>query len=120
MLGKSVVFFLVEFEGLLGVAFLHARNQLVLLVLEAIHPVNAEEILVMPDIELVGGVEEAFAEREVINRVEDVGLPCPIEADKTIHLLRKRQVGGLAVLEIGQSQFFQVHQNLLRSMVSVM
>ena len=110
--GKSVVFFLVEFERLLGIAFLHARNQLILFVVESVSAMDTKEILIVADVELVGGAKKTLAKRKVVNGIEDVGLPCPVEANETVHILRKRQLGALAVLEIGQSQFLQIHLEL--------
>jgi hypothetical protein len=72
---------------------------------------DAEEILVVPDVQLVGGIEKALAEREIIDGIQHIRLPCPVESDKTVHLLRERHFGGLAVLEVSQSQLFQVHRN---------
>ena len=110
MVREPVVFLLIEPKRLLGIAFLHTGYQFILFVNETIKSVDAEEILVVPDIHLIGSIEEALAKRQIIDRVKHVGLSCAIESDKTIHLLRKRQVGGFAVLEIGQSKLLEIHK----------
>lgn len=70
---------------------------------------DSKEILVVADVLLVGRAEKAFAKREVINRVEDIGLAGSVKPHKAIHLLRKQQVGCFAVLEIGQFQLVEIH-----------
>ena len=70
---------------------------------------DAEEVLVVPDIQLVGGTEEALAKRKVIDGIEDVGLPSPVETHETVDVLRKQQVSRFAVLEVRQFQFVEVH-----------
>ena len=70
---------------------------------------NGKEILVVTDVLLVGRAEKAFAKREVINRVEDIGFAGSVKPHKAIHLLRKQQVGCFAVLEIGQFQLVEIH-----------
>ena len=74
-----------------------------------IHTMDSEEILLMPDVLLVGGTEETLAKRKVINGIEDVGLPCPVQAHETIDILRQLQIRRLAVLEVGQFEFVKVH-----------
>jgi hypothetical protein len=63
----------------------------------------------MSNVLLVGGAEEALAKRKVIDGIEDVGLPCPVEAHETVDILRELQVGRFAVLEVGQFQFVEIH-----------
>ena len=70
---------------------------------------NAEKILVMSDVEFVGGTEETLAKRKVLNRVEDVGLAGSVQAHKTIDILRKQQVSRLAILEVRQFEFVEIH-----------
>ena len=70
---------------------------------------DGEEILLVADVLLVGGAKEALAKREVIDGIEDVGLPCPVETHETIDVLRKQQVGRFAVLEVGQFEFVEIH-----------
>ena len=70
---------------------------------------NGKEILVVADVLFIGRTKKAFAKREVINRVEDVGLAGPVKPHKAIHLLRKQQVGCFAVFEIGQFQLVEIH-----------
>ena len=70
---------------------------------------DGKEILLMTDILLVGGAKETLAKREVIDGIENIGLPCPVEAHETIDVLRKQQVGRFAVLEIRQFEFVEIH-----------
>ena len=109
MVAETVVFLLVEAERFFGVAFLHARNQLIILAVVRIHTMDGEEILLMPDVLLVGGTKETLAKRKVIDGIEDVGLPCPVEAHETIDVLRKQQVSRFAILEVRQFEFVEIH-----------
>ena len=117
MVGKSVVFLLVEAKRLLCIAFLHTRHQLVVFFRIAIRPMNGEEILLMAYVLLVSCAKITLAKRKVIDGIEDVGLACPIQTHKTIDILRKQHVCRLAVLKVGQFEFMKIHwgQNLLRS-----
>ena len=56
----------------------------------------------MADVLFVGNGEIALAEREIINRVEDIGFSCAVKAHETVYLLREKQVSGLAVFEVSQ------------------
>jgi hypothetical protein len=109
MVAEAVVFLLVETKRLLLVAFLHARHQLVILAIVRIHAMDGKEILLVTDVLLVSSAKEALAKRKVIDGIEDVGLPCPIEAYETIDVLRKQQIGRFAVLEVGQFEFVEIH-----------
>ena len=74
-----------------------------------IHTVDGKEILLVADVLLVGGAKEALTKRKVLDGIEDIGLPCPIEAHETVDVLRKQQVGRFAVLEVRQFQFVEIH-----------
>ena len=62
MLRQAVVFLFVEAEGLLLVAFLNARNQLIILLGIAIGAMYGKIILLVPNVLLVGGTKEALTE----------------------------------------------------------
>ena len=109
MVAEAVVFLLVEAKRLLLVTFLHTRHQLIIFAFMRIHAVDGKEILLVADVLFVGRAEKTLAKRKVINRVEDVGFSCPIEAHETIDILRKQQVSRLAILEVGQFEFVEMH-----------
>ena len=70
---------------------------------------DGKEILLMTDVLLVGGTKETLAKRKILDGIEDVGLPCPVETHETIDILRKQQVGRFTVLEIRQFEFVEIH-----------
>ena len=86
MVGETAVFLFIETERLLRIAFLNARNQFVFLVVMGIYAVYAEKILLVADVHLIRRTEKALAKRKIIDGIEDVGLPCPIQAHETIHI----------------------------------
>jgi hypothetical protein len=106
---EAIIFFLVETERLLGITFLNAGNQFIILAIVRIHPMDGKEILLMPDVLLVGGAEKTLAKREVIDGIQDVGLPCPVEAHETIDVLRQLQICRFTVLEVRQFEFVEIH-----------
>ena len=109
MVAEAVVFLLVEAKRLLLVALLHTRHQLIIFAFMRINAVDGKEILLVADVLFVGRAKKALAKRKVINRVEDVGLSCPVEPHETIDILRKQQVSRLAILKVGQFEFVEIH-----------
>ena len=109
MVAEPIVFLLIEAERLLLVAFLHTRHKLVVLAIMRIHAMNSKKVLLVADVLLVGSAEEALAEREVIDGIEDVGLPRPVEAHEAVDILRQLQIRRFAVLEVGQFEFVEIH-----------
>ena len=87
MVGESVVFFFVETERFLLFALLHTRHHLIVLAVMRIQAMDGEKILFMAYVLLVGCPEKALTEREIIDGIEDIGLPCPIESHETIDVL---------------------------------
>ena len=70
---------------------------------------DGKEILLMPDVLLVGSAKETFAEGKIIDGVEDIGFPRPVEAHETIDILRQLQIRRFTVLEVGQFEFVEIH-----------
>ena len=73
---------------------------------------DGEEILLMSDVLFVSGAEKALAKRKVIDGIQDVGLPRPVEAHETIDVLRQLQICRFTVLEVRQFEFVEVHSSL--------
>ncbi len=61
---------------------------------------NRKKTLAMTDILPVGVREITFAESKVIYRIEDIGLPRAVKADKAVYLVGKLHVNRFEVLEI--------------------
>ena len=72
-------------------------------------PVDAEEILVMPYVLLVGKVKITLAIRKVIHCIKDVCFSGTVITDKTIDLVRKMHLGPGIVFEISKRDPLQVH-----------
>ena len=56
----------------------------------------------MPDILRVNGIEVTFAKREVMNGIQQVGLPSPVIAYETIDLVGELKRCFAVILEVGQ------------------
>ena len=63
---------------------------------------EAHEICTESYVLLIGGVEIAFGERDVVDGIEDIGLAHAIAADEAIHFFRKSKVLSFVVFEIGE------------------
>ena len=77
----------------------------------AIVAVDGEEVVAHAYVLHVDGIKVAFAEREVVDGVEEVGLPRPVVADEAVDIAAEGNVGFGIVLEVGQYQSFQGHNS---------
>ena len=99
--GKGFVGFLLVTHLLGLVAPLYARNLNGLVFKPLIASVNGEELLSFPNVLSVDRVEVTLAEREVIDGIEEVGLPHSVVADETVDSGAEIDVGVGVGLEIG-------------------
>ena len=101
MVGQAGVFLLVSLELLLLPA-LHAaiyflRCAVGLLLVEALYD---KEVGLVADVLRVDGVARAFAERQEVDGVQQVGLPHAVLPEKTVQLGRKCQFHLLQVFVV--------------------
>lgn len=65
-------------------------------------PFNKEKVLVMGDILRCNGIEIAFAQCKVVNRIQDVGLPYTVIANKTVDFAVKFEFSGFKILVVNE------------------
>ena len=85
MFGKALVNLAIPFEHLFG-ALLEAADHLFGLAFLVEPPVDHEKVGPVPDILGGDGVEIAFAEGQVVDRIEHIGLPDPVGPHQAVDL----------------------------------
>jgi quinolinate synthase len=83
------------------------------LVKPLIASLDHKKFLIMTDVHLIGRVQKALAKRQIINRVHQVGLSCPIIANKTIQPGRKLNINLFQIFKIDQRQALKIHGSIL-------
>jgi hypothetical protein len=71
--------------------------------------VNGEKMLPVPDILGVDGVEIAFAKREVMDGIQQIGFSGTVITSKAIDLGRETGPCFPVILKIGNIEVLQVH-----------
>jgi hypothetical protein len=61
---------------------------------------NTEEILSVTDILAVDRVERAFAEGQIVDRIEKVGFPGTVISNETIDFIRENKRSFLVIFKI--------------------
>ena len=69
-------------------------------IVREVHALNHKKVLIMHHILRINRIRGTFAEREIIYRIQQVGLPHPVLSDETIHLVREIQLHLLQVFII--------------------
>ena len=72
--------------------------------------VDSEEVGAEAYVLAVGGVEIAFAEGEVVDGIEEVGLASAVVADEAVDVAAEPDVGLGVILEVGEYQPVQYHK----------
>lgn len=108
VLSQRLVGFLVPLHLLAGTPFEDAAGHIFSVV-----AMDGEEILSNFDVLTVDRIEIAFAEREVIDSVEEVGLAGAIVADEAVDVVAKRKVYLAVVLEVIQCKSVEHHRDYL-------
>jgi hypothetical protein len=62
----------------------------------------------MPDIQTIGIGEKTFAERKVINGIQDIGFSNPIISHETVDFGTKFQRSILVIFKIQQCEFLKI------------
>ena len=89
MFRELVVILLIALELLLLASFQSARKFVVHPKIGYIRALNHKELLAMLYVLAVGRTYGTFAKREVVDRIEQIGLPHPIATDKAVDLGRQ-------------------------------
>ena len=64
--------------------------------------IKPHEIISKPDILLVGGIEIAFGQADIVYGIQDIGFAYTIIAYEAIDFFRKRQVKFFVVFEVSK------------------
>jgi hypothetical protein len=74
MIGQPFVFFLIDLKEFPVICLLDTRDNVRTVTIFYVSSMNAEKALMVPDILGIDQVEIAFAERKVMNGIQQVGL----------------------------------------------
>jgi hypothetical protein len=63
----------------------------------------------VPDILAIDNIKIRFADRQIVNGIEQVGFSDAVVPDKAIYLFRKRKISVFIIFKIKQRKFLQEH-----------
>ena len=108
MVGEALVIFFIPFELFLLVALYASRNRFLFAILNK-QPVVCKKIRALPDLLAIDGIEIAFAQREIMNRIQQVRFSRAVVACKNVHTLAEVKLSRGVVFEIDDGKVLQVH-----------
>jgi hypothetical protein len=109
MIGQPFIFLPVA-EEFFPVILLHDTLQVFRVpVGSEIGAVHRKKILAVPDVLGVIRIEITLAERQIVDRVQQIGFTRAVVSDYAIDLPGEKKLGIRVILEIVQSELMQMH-----------
>ena len=103
---------LVDQESLAVLFLLNALDEITGIISLQEGPVNGKEFIAMADILGIKACKKTFAERKVMDRIQQVCFANTVVTDKAIDLPGKDEFGPGIIFKAGQLEFLQVHLSI--------
>jgi hypothetical protein len=101
VLGELLILLLVPFELLFSLLSDTAVD-ILLLSQPFKYPLDDTKFLVIPDVLAVHGVQITLTKGEIVNGIEQIGLPHPVLPHEAIDLLTERKIELFIILEVDE------------------